>query len=120
MMIIIYEYPKCSTCKKAIKWLDDHNVSYEKRDIVKNPPSAQLLEKLIEDNNLMLTKVFNTSGQKYRKLNLKDKVKQMTVQEACENYLSQDGMLIKRPVIINGDKVVFGFKEDKVRELCEG
>lgn len=115
--MIVYEYPKCSTCKKALKWLDNNNINYEKIDIVKTPPIAKHLIKWIDDNELKLTEVFNTSGKKYRELNLKEKLPTMSIKEACEDYLSKDGMLIKRPILVQGEKVVFGFNEEKVGKL---
>lgn len=115
--MLVYQYPKCSTCKKALKWLDEQQISYEVKNIIEELPSAELLEKLITANNLPLTKVFNTSGKKYRELQLKDKLSHMTVKEACTDYLSQDGMLIKRPIFIIGDQAVFGFREENVCEL---
>lgn len=117
--MIVYEYPKCSTCKKALRYLDEHNQKYEKINIVETPPTAKELQQWIVDNQLPLRKVFNTSGQRYRSLNLKDKIDQLTIEEACEKYLSQDGMLIKRPIIVTEHKVLFGFKETEVDELFE-
>ncbi|MCE7793071.1 arsenate reductase family protein [Salipaludibacillus sp. CUR1] len=111
MGITFYHYPKCGTCRKAGKWLDDHNVSYEAVHIVDNPPSKDELRSMYEKSGLELKKFFNTSGKKYRELGLKDKVKTASDEELL-NILASDGMLIKRPITTDGDKVTVGFKEE--------
>ncbi|MBI9104500.1 MAG: arsenate reductase family protein [Spirochaetales bacterium] len=105
----VYHYPKCSTCKKALKWLDENQVVFTPLHIVEESPDAATLKSLIEKSGLPFKKFFNTSGMKYRQLGLKDKLPTMTLAEAVE-LLASDGMLIKRPLLIKGDKVLVGFK----------
>ncbi|MFE8702308.1 arsenate reductase family protein [Cytobacillus sp. FJAT-54145] len=111
MALTFYWYPKCGTCRKAKKWLDEHNVEYQEVHIVENPPTRNELEQLYKNSGLELKKFFNTSGQKYRELGLKDKVSSAPEDELL-NLLSSDGMLIKRPIATDGDKVTVGFKEE--------
>lgn len=115
MTLTFYWYPNCGTCKKAKKWLDDHLVDYKTVHIVNETPSQETLIDLIEKSGLEAKKFFNTSGKKYRELNMKDKIKEATTQEMGE-YLASDGMLIKRPIITDGKKVTVGFKEDMFNE----
>ncbi|MGB4984621.1 MAG: Spx/MgsR family RNA polymerase-binding regulatory protein [Erysipelotrichaceae bacterium] len=109
-MLQVYCYPKCSTCAKAIKYLDDHHISYEYHNIKECPPSFDLLIKVIENNGYDLKKYFNTSGLVYKELELKDKFSSYTFDELVE-MLSKNGMLIKRPFLVNKYDVVLGFKE---------
>ncbi|HHW93171.1 MAG TPA: arsenate reductase family protein [Clostridiaceae bacterium] len=103
-------YPKCSTCKKAKKWLDDHNVTYEERHIVENNPSYNELKEWYQKSGLSLRKFFNTSGMLYREMKLKDKLPTMSEESQLE-LLATDGMLVKRPLLIKDDTVLVGFKE---------
>jgi len=112
MTLTFYWYPKCSTCRKAKKWLEKHNVSFKEVHIVETPPSKQELEKLYHLSGLELKKFFNTSGQKYRELGLKDKINSAAEDELLE-ILASDGMLIKRPLLTDGKKVSLGFKEEE-------
>ncbi|MGV3466678.1 MAG: arsenate reductase family protein [Heyndrickxia sp.] len=112
MSLTLYWYPKCGTCRKAKKWFEEHNVLFEEVNIVESPPSKQELEKLYHLSGLELKKFFNTSGQKYRELGLKDKINNATEDELLE-ILASDGMLIKRPVVTDGKKVSLGFKEEE-------
>ena len=105
-------YPKCGTCKKALKWLDDNGIKYEYRHIVEENPTKDELKNWYEKSGLPLKKFFNTSGLKYKELNLKDRIPQMTKEEIFD-LLSTDGMLVKRPILISGDKVLVGFKEEE-------
>lgn len=114
--MIIIEYPRCSTCKKALKYLQDNKVKYIDRDIVKDKPNEKELKKWINQSGKDVKKFFNTSGIKYRELNLKDKLKQMTDEEKIR-VLSSDGMLIKRPILIAKDKILIGFKEKEWEEI---
>ncbi|GAA4067835.1 arsenate reductase family protein [Amphibacillus indicireducens] len=114
-MLDFYCYPKCSTCRKAKKWLDQNQVSYNDVDIVKQTPSAEQLATMIEKSELPIKRFFNTSGQKYRELQLKDKLAEMTDEEKV-NLLASDGMLIKRPLAFDGEKVTLGFKEDQFEQ----
>ncbi len=102
-------YPKCGTCRKARKWLDENGYSYEERDIKEVPPTYEELKEWHALSGLPVKKLFNTSGMLYKSMGLKDKLPQMTEDEQLR-LLSTDGMLVKRPVIVDGDKVTFGFK----------
>lgn len=115
MTLTLYWYPNCGTCKKAKKWLEDHSIDYTSIHIVDNPPSKETLLDLIAKSNLPAKKFFNTSGKKYRELNMKDKIKDATTEEMAA-FLAMDGMLIKRPIVTDGTKVTVGFKED---DFCE-
>lgn len=101
-------YPKCSTCQKAKKWLDENGVEYTLRDIVTETPTEEELTNWINKSGLDIKKFFNTSGMKYRELGLKDKLDNMSFDEKVK-LLSSDGMLIKRPLIV-GEKIIPGFK----------
>ena len=103
-------YPKCTTCQKAQKWLDDNGVSYDLRDIKLNNPTFSELTEWHAKSGLPLKKFFNTSGLKYKSLDLKNKLPQMTEEEML-SLLSTDGMLVKRPIVIGEDFVLVGFKE---------
>ena len=107
-MIFIY-YPKCTTCMKAKKWLDDHHIDYTERHIKENNPSAVELKTWHRQSGLLLKKFFNTSGLLYKSLQLKDKLPNMTDDEMYA-VLAYDGMLVKRPLIIRQDKIFIGFK----------
>lgn len=111
MSLTMYWYPNCGTCKKAKKWLDERNIDYELIHIVENPPSKATLKELIEKSGLEARKFFNTSGKVYREQNMKEKIKDATVDEMV-GYLASNGMLIKRPIVTDGKKVTVGFKED--------
>jgi len=103
-------YPRCSTCKKAQKWLDEHQIDYTLRDIKEDNPTLEELMDWHKKSGLPLKKFFNTSGQLYRSMELSKKLPDMT---EAEQYalLSSDGMLVKRPIAVEGDKVLVGFKE---------
>lgn len=98
MSILFVEYPKCTTCQKAKKWLESENVTFEDRHIVENNPSVEELKKWHKMSGLPLKRFFNTSGMKYKELGLKDRIPQMTEEEQYE-LLATDGMLVKRPKI---------------------
>ena len=108
-MLFIY-YPKCSTCKKAKKWLDEQGISYEGRHIIEDNPTVEELKDWHERSGLPLKRFFNTSGMKYRELGLKDKLPEMSEEEQYE-LLATDGMLVKRPLVVGDDFVLIGFKE---------
>lgn len=103
-------YPKCTTCQKAKKWLDENGISYELRDIKTENPSAQELEQWYRRSGLPLKKFFNTSGLLYKSMALKDKLPGMTEDEMLR-LLATDGMLIKRPLLITDELVLVGFRE---------
>lgn len=109
-------YPKCSTCMKAKKFLDNNSLSYNLRDIKLDTPSYDELDEYITNSGKDINKFFNTSGMKCRELNLKDKLPNMSYEEKL-NLLVSDGMLIKRPLLITNNKVLIGFKEKEWSEL---
>ncbi|HLO11073.1 MAG TPA: arsenate reductase family protein [Pseudoneobacillus sp.] len=111
MSLTFYWYPKCGTCRNAKKWLEENNLSFNEVHIVEAPPSKEELKNFYEKSGMELKKFFNTSGQKYRELGLKDKLKAATDDEMLE-LLASDGMLIKRPILTDGTKVTLGFKEE--------
>ena len=115
-MYTFYEYPKCSTCRKAKAELNQLGLDVESINIKENPPSAQFLKELLEGSDLELKKFFNTSGVLYKELKLKDKLPEMSEQEQLE-LLATDGMLVKRPLIIGDDFVLVGFKEAEWEKL---
>lgn len=111
----VYCYPKCSTCKKALKYLDEKNVSYDLYDIKEQNPSAADLETWHKKSGLPLKKFFNTSGMLYKEMKLKDKLPQMSEQQQYE-LLATDGMLVKRPLVIGEDFVLTGFRQAEWEE----
>ena len=115
-MIKVYCYPKCTTCKKALKWLDDNRIAYELLDIKEQHPDEQTLRKLHAKSGLPLRKFFNTSGLLYRELELSKKLPEMSEDEMFQ-LLASDGMLVKRPLLIADDRVLTGFKEEQWRAL---
>lgn len=116
MGVLFLEYPKCSTCKKAKKWLEDNSVEFTDRHIKDENPTAEELSEWHKKSGLPLKKFFNTSGVLYKELKLKDKLPEMSEQEQLE-LLSTDGMLVKRPLIIGDDFVLVGFKEAEWEKL---
>lgn len=114
---IFIEYPKCSTCKKAKKWLEDNGVNFEDRNIVVQTPSIEELTQWIKRSGKELKKWFNTSGLKYKELNLKEKLSDMSDDDKIR-LLASDGMLIKRPILISDKVVCVGFKEDEWKKEC--
>ncbi len=110
-MIQVYCYPKCTTCKKALKWLDDHHVAYQQIDIKENHPDEKTLRTLHEKSGLPLRRFFNTSGLLYREMELSRKLPEMSEDQMFQ-LLASDGMLVKRPLLIAEDQVLIGFKED--------
>lgn len=103
-------YPKCTTCKKARKWLDEKGIRYEMRDIKEDKPSYDELVEWYHKSGLPLKRFFNTSGQLYRSMGLKDKLADMSEEEQLQ-LLASDGMMVKRPIGIDGDVIHIGFKE---------
>lgn len=108
-MLLLW-YPKCTTCQKAKKWLDDNQVSYELRDIKTNHPTFEEIKEWHSKSGLPLKRFFNTSGLVYKERELKDKLPDMTEEEQYKN-LASDGMLVKRPLIVDEGKILVGFKE---------
>jgi len=116
--MLLLEYPKCSTCQKAKKWLDQQKVVYEDRHITEQNPTKEELACWIEQSVLSIKKFFNTSGLKYKELGLKDKLSSMSEEEQIE-LLSTDGMLVKRPLLVSNSGVCPGFKEELWKQIIE-
>ena len=114
-MIKFICYPKCTTCQKAKKWLDDNKIEYELRDIKEDNPTLEELSDWYKISGLPLKKFFNTSGLLYKSMELKDKLPTMSEEEQLK-LLSTDGMLVKRPLVIGEDFVLVGFKESEWSE----
>ena len=114
-MIKFICYPKCTTCQKAKKWLDDNKIEYTLRDIKEDNPNIDELTAWYEMSGLPLKKFFNTSGLLYKSMELKDKLPAMSDEEQL-NLLATDGMLVKRPLVIGDDFVLVGFKESEWKE----
>ena len=117
--IVFFCYPKCSTCQKAKKWLQENSVEFTERDIVKANPTEEELKKFYKKSKKELKKFFNTSGILYREMELKDKLPTMTEEEMLK-LLATDGKLVKRPMIVTKDVVLNGFKEEEWKELLKG
>ena len=117
MKSLFIEYPKCSTCQKAKKWLDENNIDYIDRNIITETPSKEELKEWIDRSGTDVKKFFNTSGMKYRELELKDKLPTMTEEEQYQ-LLATDGMLVKRPLLLGEDFAIPGFKENEWAKAC--
>ena len=115
-MIKFICYPKCTTCQRAKKWLDDHNIQYELRDIKLDNPTLEELTEWYSKSGFPLKKFFNTSGLLYKSLDLKNKLPEMSEDEMLK-LLATDGMLVKRPLLIGEDFVLVGFKEDEYGKI---
>ena len=111
-------YPKCSTCKKANKWLDEHNVEYTERHIVENNPTYDELKEWFNKSGLPIKRFFNTSGLLYKEMKLKDKLPTMSEDEQLQ-LLATNGMLVKRPLIVGENTVLTGFKESEWNEAIK-
>ncbi len=115
-MIKVYCYSRCTTCKKALKWLDDNKIEYEKIDLKENHPDEDMLRELHEKSGLPLKKFFNTSGKIYKEMELSKKLPDMSEDEQFK-ILASDGMIVKRPLLITDKKVLTGFKESEWEEI---
>ncbi len=111
---LVLVYKKCTTCQKALKWLKDNNIAYEERPIKEENPTLEELRRWHEKSGLPLKRFFNTSGNLYKELQLKDKLADMTQEEQLQ-LLATDGMLVKRPLLVTEDYVCPGFKEENWR-----
>ena len=118
MKNIFIQYPKCSTCQKAKKWLEQNNIEFIERNIVTETPTTDELSKWIQQSNQEIKKWFNTSGLKYKELNLKEKLVKMNDKEKIE-LLASNGMLIKRPLLISHKGIFIGFKEENWKNLLQ-
>lgn len=107
--MLLIEYPKCTTCQKAKKWLDEHGITYEDRNIKEENPSYEELVQWYRRSGLPLKRFFNTSGLIYKSMNLKDKLPGMTEEEQLR-LLATDGMLVKRPLVITDTAILTGFR----------
>lgn len=114
--MLFLQYPPCSTCQKAKKWLDEQGIVYTDRHIKTENPTYEELKAWYEKSGLPLKKFFNTSGLVYKSLNLKEKLPQMTEEEQLR-LLATDGMLVKRPLVVDGDTVLTGFKAEQWERL---
>ena len=112
MSILFIEYPKCTTCRRAKKFLLDNNLDFTDRHIVEEKPTKEELREWLMKSGLTINRFFNTSGKLYREMGLKDKVKVLDQEELLE-ILASDGMLVKRPIIVKDELVLVGFKEDE-------
>ena len=110
MLVLVYR--KCSTCIKALKWLDEHGIKYDERPIVEENPTYEELKSWYERSGLPIKKFFNTSGLLYKEMGLKDKLSDMSVDEQLK-LLATNGMLVKRPLVVGDDYVLTGFREDE-------
>ena len=106
----VYCYPRCTTCKKAVKWLEENGIEYEYKHIVEETPSKEDIKKYYKESGLPLKRFFNTSGNAYKELNLKEKLAEMSEDEQFE-LLASNGMVLKRPLLVGKDFVLVGFKE---------
>lgn len=115
-MSVIYQYPKCNTCRKALKWLESKDMALDVKDITVETPTEEELIEIINKSGLETKKFFNTSGRIYKERKLKEVVGSLSVEEAAK-MLAAEGMLIKRPLLVNDDQVLVGFKEAAYEEL---
>ena len=113
--MLFIEYPKCSTCQRAGKWLEEHGAVFERRHIVEKNPTKEELKQWHQMSGLPLKRFFNTSGMKYKELKLKDRLPQLSEEEQYE-LLATDGMLVKRPLLIGEDFAIPGFKDKEWEE----
>lgn len=113
MLVLVYH--KCSTCQKALKWLDEHKIFFEERPIIEENPTYEELKEWYEKSGMPLKKFFNTSGMLYKQMNLKDKLPEMSEDEQLK-LLATDGMLVKRPLVVGEDFVLTGFREKEWEE----
>ena len=114
--MLFIQYPKCTTCQKAKKWLDDNNIVYTDRHIMEENPTYEELKLWYEKSGLPLKRFFNTSGLLYKSMNLKDRLPSMTEEEQLR-LLASDGMLVKRPLVIKDDTVLTGFRPAEWEKL---
>ena len=114
----VFHYPKCSTCVKARKWLRDRNIDFVEKNIVEETPSVEELKKVSEYSGLPIKKLFNTSGMLYREMNIKEKMDKMSDDEKL-SLLSENGMLVKRPIVLGDKFALVGFKESEWQAVLD-
>ena len=112
----IYAYKNCSTCRKAVAWLKEHDIPFEEQDIYEYPPATASFFHWIDERNIPLKKFLNTSGEKYREFNIKERLPDLTEDEVVA-LLASHGKLVKRPLLTDGDEVLIGFKEAEWAEV---
>ena len=117
MLVLVYS--KCSTCQKALRWLEEHKIFFEERAIVEENPTYEELKEWYGKSGMPLKKFFNTSGMLYKQMNLKDKLPEMTEDEQLK-LLATDGMLVKRPLVVGEDFILTGFREKEWEEKIRG
>ena len=117
MLVLVYH--KCSTCQKALRWLEEHKIFFEERAIVEENPTYEELKEWYGRSGMPLKKFFNTSGMLYKQMNLKDKLPEMTEDEQLK-LLATDGMLVKRPLVVGEDFILTGFREKEWEEKIRG
>lgn len=115
-MALFVCYPKCTTCRKAEKWLEENGIAFEERNIKEQNPTVEELREWHRKSGLELKKFFNTSGLLYKSMGLSQKLSSMSEEEQF-TLLSTDGMLVKRPIFVDGDTVLVGFKEEQWEKL---
>ena len=115
-MITLYEYPKCTTCRKGKKFLQENDVAFESIVMVKQPPAAATLAEMVDRSGKDVDEFFNKRGKRFKELKLKERLDEMTKEEKLE-LLSTDGMLIRRPLLYDGSGVTLGFKEDEYKQF---
>ena len=113
--MLFIQYPKCSTCRKVKKWLEAHNIEYTERHIAEDNPSYDELKQWHKESGLPLRRFFNTSGLLYKDMKLKDRLPAMSEEEQLK-LLAENGMLVKRPLVVEGKKILVGFKESEWEE----
>lgn len=116
MSLVFYWYPRCGTCRKAKQWLEAAGQTLTPVDLVESPPSAEELDLLVKESGLEIAKFFNTSGEVYRELGLKDKLPALSREEKLK-LLASNGKLIKRPIVKGGGRVTVGFREDEYERV---
>ncbi|OPJ63903.1 arsenate reductase family protein [Clostridium chromiireducens] len=113
MSYLFVEYPKCTTCRRAKKWLDENKVDYEDRHIADNNPTMEELQEWIKKSGLPIKKFFNTSGTLYKEMNLSQKLKELSEEDQLK-LLSTNGMLVKRPIVVGENSVLVGFRDESL------
>ncbi|PKK38953.1 Arsenate reductase [Clostridiaceae bacterium JG1575] len=108
--LTLYAYSRCSTCRKAMAWLDAHDIAYEVEEILDNPPTTTLFHHWLEAQGVALSSLYNSSGEKYRELRMKDRIPTLSLEEQVA-LLASHGKLVKRPLLTDGNEVLVGFKE---------